>query len=162
MRHKILLAGVLSTLLAGNAIAAGESIRGYGPRLGFSLSPDQLVFGGQLVTGEIAQNTTFDPSLELGFGDNVTVVAFNLDLHYHFTLQGSDWMPYAGAGIGINFLSFDAPPPFRDESNTEIGGNLILGAGVPTRDGSRFFTEARFGLGDIPEVKLIAGWNFKM
>lgn len=162
MSKKILLACAVSALLAGNAFAASENIRGYGPRVGFSVSPDQLVIGGQLVTGEIAPHTTFDPSLELGFGDNVTVIAFNADLHYHFLLDGTEWTPYAGAGIGINFLSYDRPPPFEDDSNTEVGGNLIIGAGVPTRSGSRFFTEARFGLGDIPEVKLIAGWNFRM
>src|SRR5688572_1513817 len=136
----------LGALLAAPAHA--EAVGGcIGPRGGFSIDPDQVVFGGQLIIGEIAPDLTFDPSLEFGFGDDVTVIALNFDVHYHFAVAGSNWRPFAGGGIGLNFIEFDDIPG-RDDSETEVGGNMILGAGVPTSAGNRFFGELKFGLGD--------------
>jgi hypothetical protein len=153
---------VLCLLAPLPAQAASAVVGGWGPRIGVSLNPDQLVLGGQLIIGEIAPDVTFDPNLELGVGDDVTVIALNLDAHYHFAIEGSTWRPYAGGGIGINFISFDLPPPARDDSVTEIGLNVILGAGVPTQSGNRFFAELKFGIGDIPDLKMLVGWNFRM
>lgn len=158
-RFAVVLA--VTTLFAGSA-RADAVVGGFGPRFGFSIDPEQLVIGGQLIIGEIAPDLTFDPSLELGFGDNLTVIAANMDLHYHFTIEGSRWRPYAGGGIGINFIEFDSGPGVGDNSTTEVGGNVIIGAGVPTQSNNRFFTELKFGLGDIPTLKALAGWNFKI
>jgi opacity protein-like surface antigen len=157
---RLLLICALAALVPAAALAQSPVVSGIGPRVGFSIDPDQLVFGGQLLIGEIAPDVTFDPSLEIGVGDDITVIAANLDLKYHFSVRGSEWRPYAGAGIGLNFLSWDSPG--RDDSETEVGGNVILGAGAPTRSGNRFFTELRFGLGDIPELKIMVGWNFRL
>src|SRR5262245_32531122 len=76
----------------------------WGPRAGISSDPDQLVVGGQVVFTEIAPKISFEPDVELGFGDDVTLVALNGDFHYNFELSGSDWTPYAGFGIGVNFF----------------------------------------------------------
>jgi len=154
MLRRAIVAFALCALLPGAALAQVRS--GVGPRVGFSVDPDQLVLGGQMIVGEVAPNLTFDPNLELGFGDDVTVVAANFDLHYHFDVPDMTWRPYAGFGLGINFIDWDG----GDE--TEVGGNVILGAGVPTSAGNRFFGELKFGLGDIPELKLMVGWNFRM
>ena len=140
---------------------AEATLGGIGPRVGFSTSPDQIVFGGQAIIGEIAPRITFDPNLEFGFGDHQTVIAANFDMHYHFEIQDTPWQPYAGAGIGLNFIEFDNAP-FQNTSDTEVGGNLILGAGIPTQAGNRFFGELKFGLGDIPTLKMLVGWNFKL
>ena len=157
---------ILATLLVASLPAATRAAvvaSGAGPRVGFSVSPDQLVLGGHLVVGEVAPSITFDPNLELGFGDNLTAVDVNFDLHYHFTIRDTDWRPYFGAGLGINFTEVDRRAPNEDTSNTSVGGTLLLGAGIPTRSGNRFFGEMKFGLGgDLPEMKLIAGWNFKL
>jgi hypothetical protein len=154
-------------MLAFTALVAGSAqadpvVGGGGFRAGFSVDPEQLVLGGQLIIGEIAPDMTFDPNLELGFGDGYTIIAANMDLHYHFTIDGSRWRPYVGGGIGINFIEFDRGPGVGDNSNTEVGGNFIIGAGVPTASNNRFFTELKFGLGDIPALKALAGINFKM
>ncbi|HEY3216953.1 MAG TPA: hypothetical protein VGK93_10720 [Candidatus Eisenbacteria bacterium] len=164
MHKRLGLSALLVLGLLGAALAHAEPavVGGLGPRVGFSTDPDQIVFGGQLIIGEIAPSLTFDPDVEFGFGDDVTVIALNLDLHYHFAIQGSSWRPYVGAGAGINFIEVDVPPPFEDVSDTEVGGNIILGAGVPTTAGNRFFGEMKLGLGDIPDLKLLVGWNFKI
>ena len=157
----ILVGGCLA-LLAPQAHAQKSVVGGYGPRVGFSSGPDQLVFGGQMIFGEIAPDITFDPSLEFGFGDDQTIIAVNLDGHYHFKISGSRWRPYAGAGLAISFISFDNGPGNGDDSDTEVGGALIIGAGVPTAAGNRFFSELKLGLGDVPDLKLMVGWNFRM
>jgi opacity protein-like surface antigen len=159
---KILFAMALAALVPAAALAQSPVVTGIGPRVGVSIDPDQIVFGGQVYVGEIAPDLTLEPNLEIGIGDDLTVVAANFDLLYHFSIQGSAWRPYAGGGVGVNFISWDAPAPLRDDSETEVGLNLILGAGAPTRSGNRFFTELRFGVGDIPELKLMVGWNFKL
>ena len=89
MLRRLVLILAFGALAAAPAHAAA-SLGGVGPRVGFSTSPDQLVIGGQLIVGEIAPDLTFDPSLEFGFGDNRTTIAFNFDLHYHFVISGSN------------------------------------------------------------------------
>ncbi len=152
----------LALLLLLPALAQAQPVgNGVGPRVGFSIDPDQLVVGGHLTFGEVAPNLTFDPNLELGFGDDVTVIAAGLDLHYHFVVNDTRWRPYVGAGMGVHFISFDAPPGV-DDAETEVGGNFIVGAGAPTSSGNRFFGEMKFGLGDVPTLKMIVGWTFNL
>jgi len=93
----------------------------------------------------------------------LTAVGFNFDLHYHFETRTA-WRPYVGAGATLNVVSFDQDVFGDRSSETDAGGGLVVGAGVPTASGSRFFTELKLGLvGDfIPDFKLMAGWNFPM
>lgn len=161
MLKKLALAGLLA-LFPLAAHAQSPIVTGGGPRIGFSSDPDQIVLGGQLSIGGFAPDWTFDPSLEFGVGDDVTVITLNGDANYHLRLTDSDWRPYLGFGLGVNRISVDLPAPFEDVSDTEIGLNLILGAGVQTQTGSRWFGELRFGIGDIPELKLMVGINFKL
>jgi hypothetical protein len=157
MLRRALILCALCALLPAAALAQGAMETGIGPRVGVSVNPDQLLLGGQMIVGEIAPNLTFDPSLELGFGDNVTSVAMNFDVHYHFVVQNSKWRPYAGGGIGVGFFDFD-----NGGSETDVGANLVVGAGAPTKGGNRFFGELRIGLGDLADLKMVVGWNFKM
>ena len=142
--------------------SAGPIDSGLGPRVGFSTDPSQFVFGGQGTFGPIVDDLTFDPSLEFGFGDDVTTVAGNFDLHYHFHLNNTPWTPYVGAGATIVNYNYNHDFPDHDSNQTEGGGSLIVGAGAPTKSGNRFFGELKFGLGDVPSLKMVVGWNFKI
>ena len=134
----------------------------FGPHLGFSTGPDQLVLGAHAQFGDVAPNIDFVPSVDLGFGDHLTLVSLNGDFHYRFELSGTTWQPYAGAGVGVHFAQFDVNGPFADGSTTNAGGHLFLGADVPTKSGNRFFTELKLGItSDSPDFKLLAGWSFK-
>ncbi len=158
MTRRMLLAIALLAFLAPAAVAqpATSSI---GPRVGFSADPDQFVFGGQAILGPVAPSLMFSPDLEVGVGDHVTVVSGNLDLHYHIVMHRSEWSPYVGAGMGIN----NEAPDRRfgsDLRQTNVGGNLLFGVTAPSGHESRFFTEMKLGLGDLPSMKMVAGWNF--
>jgi len=163
MYKRLVVVCALGLWLPLTAHAQGPVVSSYGLRAGFSTSPDQLVLGGQMSIGEVAPNLSFDPNIDLGFGDNVTIIAFNLDMHYHFDITGSTWRPYVGAGAGINLIQLDLPPGVADDSFTRVSGSFILGAGVPTQSGSRFFSELKVGIGDssTSDLKLLVGWNFR-
>jgi hypothetical protein len=146
MKRIVFLGALALCALPGAAMAANY----IGPRVGFSADPSQFVVGGHYSVTEVAPDLSFDPSLELGVGDDFTSFAINVDLHYHFQISGSAWRPYAGGGATL----------FLADGDSFAGGGLILGAGVPTKTGTRFFTEIKFGLGDVPDFKIMAGWSF--
>lgn len=162
MVKRLLVLCALGALVPLAAHASGPVGNMWGVRAGFSSDPDQLVIGGQMSIGEVAPNLSFDPNIELGFGDNTTVIAFNLDMHYHFDLSNTSWRPYLGGGAGINYIQYDVPPGSgADNSVTKVAGAFIFGAGVPTRSGNQFFAEIKFGLGDYAsDFKMLVGWNF--
>lgn len=178
MIRKLMLAALIALGFASTAQAATTARRStartsvvsmnyYGPRAGFSVSPDQVVVGGHL-SATFAPDWTFNPSLEVGFGDHATVTALNFDAQYHFHIQNSNWAPYVGGGLGVNFIHVhvDMPFPFSnfDTNDTVTGLNLIVGTSIPTASGQRLFTELRLGAGDaaMPELKGMIGWNFKL
>lgn len=156
-----MLVAALAAMIPATA-SARSSVSAAGPRLGFSVDPDQVVLGGQFVIGEVAPKVSFDPNLELGFGDHRTVIGLGFDFHYHLSLSDSDWRPYLGAGVGVHFTDRDRPYPYTDDTDTQAGGNFIVGTRVPTRSGNMFFTELKLGIGDIPSLKVLAGWNFRI
>lgn len=156
------LAVALAAAVLVPAAAWAGAFQTFGPHIGFSMDPDQVVFGGQLQMGDIAPSMDFVPGVDVGIGDDLTVISLNGDFHYRFVVEGMTWQPYAGAGIALHFVSWDSPGPTSDDSDTQAGGSLILGADVPTRSGSRFFVEGKIGLGDSPDLKLMAGWHFKL
>jgi opacity protein-like surface antigen len=162
MTRKLLLAGTLALLCttALAAHAASPTVTAFGPRVGASIDPDQLVVGGQLSLQEFAPDWSFDPNLELGFGDHETVIAFNLDANYHLRMSGTDWRPYVGGGLSVNFVSWDAPLGREGHSDTATGLNLVAGFTIPAGSGDHWFTELRFGVGDVPTLKIMGGMNF--
>jgi len=159
MSKNLLLIG-LFLLLPVAAAAAPTVAMDFGPRAGLSVSPDQFVAGGQLSFSGLAPDWTFDPSLELGFGDDLTVIALNFDALYHLRLSGTEWRPYVGGGLGIAFVSWDAPPGVHDHNDSDVGLNLVLGFSVPAASRHHWFTELRLGVGDLPDLKVVGGFNF--
>jgi hypothetical protein len=145
--NRLMLTTVLALALVPAAAHAGTY---FGPRVGFSADPSQFVGGAQFTVTEVAPSLSLDPSFELGVGDDFTSFAVNFDLHYHFNISGSAWRPYAGGGATL----------FLADGDSFAGGGFMIGAGVPTRTGNRFFTEIKFGLGDVPDLKILAGWSF--
>lgn len=162
MKTRFVAAVLFASLLPATAFASSSAFQAYGPRIGFSGDPSQLVLGGQLQMGDVAPQIDFVPSVDLGLGGGGTVISINGDLHYRFTISGAQWQPYAGAGVALHVVSADNSGPLKDSSDTLAGGSLVIGADVPTERGSRFFIEGKFSLGDGPGFKALAGWNFKL
>jgi len=159
MLRRILVGLALLAVLP--VVASAGLFTSWGPEIGFSSGPDQIVVGGHVQSADVAPQLDFVPGIDLGFGDNTTLVSINGDFRYRIATK-SQWEPYVGAGIGLHFFSFDNVGPGVDDSDTRAGGHIIAGAAVTTKSNSRFFAEAKFGLGDSPDFKAMAGWSFKL
>ena len=150
MIRKLILAVLLAAVVP--AAAGAEAFQTIGPHLGFSSGPDQVIVGGQLQMGDIAPQVDFLPGVDLGFGDDMTLLTLNGDFHYRFKVTDMTWQPYLGGGVAITF----------GEGESAAGGTFIGGAEVPTKTGSRFFVEGKIGFGDNYDFKFLAGWHFNL
>lgn len=165
-RALVVLAATLALGLAAAQPAAAQTekpfeISKYGPRVGFSVDPDQFTIGGFATLGEIAPHLSLRPSADLGFGDNLFSFIFNADLAYSFTI-GSAAVPYAGGGLGVGYYSFDVPEGVTgvDDSSTEVGINLFGGVEVDLGGYKNGFAELRLGIDDLPDLKITVGIGF--
>ena len=121
-----------------------------GIRAGVSIDPDQFYFGGHVETAPLLDHLTFRPNVEIGIGNDQTLVAFNFEFAYHFP-SNRTWNIYAGAGPALNLLRF--------HGETTSGGGLNLLLGVQHERG--LFAEFKVGTVDSPNAKLGVGYAFK-
>jgi hypothetical protein len=167
--RNIIIVAVLTLVVAatgGRADASSDPLsevgfRGWGPRVGLTLDPDQIHFGAHLDFGNFARHVRFQPNVEMGFGDDVTLVTINFEAAYRFRETWDVWSPYVGGGLGLNFASFDNSGPGGDDSSTDLGVNALGGIERGLSSGNRFFVEVKLGLVDeSPDLKATVGWTF--
>ena len=108
MRGQHLLMIMVALLLVAPALAEGEGsgeadIEGWGVRFGLSDDPNQLIVGAQYDFGEITNGVHFEPNIEIGFGDDFTILSTTAAAHYHFK-DVEKVRPYAGAGVALAFM----------------------------------------------------------
>ena len=121
-----------------------------GLRGGLGLSPDQFIIGAHLRTDAIAEDLYFVPSFEAGFGDDVTMIALNADLHYKFN-STSKTKPYIGGGLTLNWF----------DGEDDFGGSVLGGITLGHTNSGPIFLEAKLGLGDVPDAKFIVGLDLR-
>ncbi|MCB2229849.1 hypothetical protein KQH82_03970 [bacterium] len=157
---KILLTIMSLSLVCPLTTVANERSAGFhgiGPRVGFTINPDQFHIGGHIDFGDLADNLMILPNLEVGFGDNVTTVAPSFELDYRFRSDWGVWTPYLGGGAGPIFYSFK-----NGGSSSKLGVYLQFGIGKGSSNNrsGRFFIEGKLGLADAPDFKGTVGWTF--
>jgi hypothetical protein len=156
----VLLAGAMVT---SPALGHELGVRSYGLRGGINLNPDQFNFGAHINAGNLTPRLRVQPSFELGLGNGVTLGSANFDAHYLFNVR--QFRPYIGGGLGINFINVTSGMGRGSGLDVEPVLNLVAGVewGAPRR-GSRAFRryllELRVGMGDTPDLKLVAGYSF--
>ena len=165
MRKLIILCAVVLLLSAGAVSAQDESVgfKGWGPRVGLTLDPDQIHFGAHADFGNFAKHLRFQPNFEIGFGDDFTIAMLNAEVNYRFSEKWDVWTPYLGGGVGIAFINHDFPDNANghgDDTNTEFGASVLGGIEKGLSNGDRFFLEVKLGLVDAPDLKITAGWTF--
>lgn len=145
---------VFSTLLAMLAIlssapaSSAPLIPELRPRAGLGTNPDQFVVGLQaLLRARLGGLARLAPSLDLGFGDNLTSTLVNVDLLSKTLPLGENLGLYGGGGVGFAWYSSDG------DTNSEIGLNLVAGAEIK----ERFYVETRFGFDTMPDFRILAG-----
>lgn len=142
---------VVGCLTSGSAAAqaapdtasrAGSGL-GFGVKAGVGFEPSQFVIGLQYSLGKTLGVFRVVPNAHVGFGD-VTSFDANVD----FLLRG-----VLGSGLGI--YGGGAPTLAFSDDNTELGLSLVAGLQVPLLKNRATSIEARFGIGDIPEFRLL-------
>lgn len=136
--------------------------RGWGPRVGATINPDQFHAGVHLDMGSLANRVRLQPNAEIGFGDDLILLSTNFEVAYRFQEEWSDWSPYFGGGPSFNVYSIDDPGDdgIGDDTEFELGFNLLGGIEKGLRDGDRFFLEGKVGFADSPDFKAQIGWTF--
>lgn len=124
-----------------------------GLRAGVSGSPDQAFFGVHTETGPLVERLRFRPNVELGVGDDVTLVALNLEFAWRIPIRRRPFDVYLGAGPAVNVYSAKG----RGGDGVEGGFNILLG--LEHRDG--LFAELKVGALDSPSVKFAVGYVFR-
>jgi hypothetical protein len=123
-----------------------------GVRAGMSVDPDQFYIGGHIETDPLIERLVFKPNVEVGFGDDLTLAAFNFEFLWTFPSRGRPWTFYAGGGPAINLYQFDGPG-----DDAEPGVNFV--GGVEHTRG--FFFEFKVGAHQSPDFKFGVGLTFR-
>ena len=145
-----LFVGFALVLAALQVSARPAQAQEFGVRAGASVDPDQFYFGGHFQTEPLVDNLRFRPNVEIGVGDDQTVVAFNLEFAYFFPTK-NPWHLYAGGGPALNVISRN------DDTDAEGGFNILVG--VEHTKG--LFFEFKVGAIDSPEFKFGVGYTWR-
>lgn len=150
---RVVVLALLGVFTASATASAQQPLgfRSWGLRGGVTIDPDQVHVGIFINAGEFAPRVRFQPSFEVGFGNDAIVGAINLDALY--TFRKPSWRPYLGGGLGVALV--DPNGKRSGDFNAEVGLNLIGGFEWGPR--ARYLLELRVGVGDIPSFKVTAG-----
>lgn len=132
------------------ATPASAQDLGFGARAGVSVDPDQFYFGGHVETEPLFDRLRFRPNVEIGLGDDTTLVGFNVEFAYFFPSR-SPWQFYAGGGPALNVIDRN------DDTRSEAGLNIL--GGVQHSKG--LFFEFKVGAFDSPEFKFGVGYTWR-
>ena len=149
------------SIAALSAPARAEvGFRGLGPRVGLASDPDQVIAGMQFDLGEFAKRVRWQPSFEVGFGDDTVAVVGNFMVSYYFPVDAKV-TPYAGGEITLGWFDRDRNDNDPDhEDEVEIGPAAVGGIEMRLSGGTRFLAELEVGIADVHDVRAVVGWTF--
>ena len=149
-KRLFLVAAAMAALVGASSPASAQGMR-VGVRAGASVDPDQFYFGGHVETPAIVDRIHLRPNLEIGVGDDQTLIGVNIEAVYKYPLHRSLWVLYGGGGPAINYYDFD-----NDGSDTRGGLNFVGGL---EHDRGLFF-EVKVGAWESADLKFGVGYNF--
>ena len=123
---------------------------------GASIDPEQVYVGVFYQTPDIGGRFRIRSGLDGGFGDGWRLGTINIDFIYLLPLGQSQWRFLTGGGPTIVLMT---PSDDQFDIGTEVtaGGSYLLGFSHE----NGFFTEFRIGGGNVPALKMGAGWAIK-
>jgi hypothetical protein len=101
-------------------------------------------------TDPIVDRLRFRPNVEIGLGDDTTLVGLNVEFAYFFPTR-SPWQLYAGGGPALNIINRN------DDTRTEGGLNALVGV----EHSKGLFFEFKIGAFDSPEFKFGVGYTWR-
>ena len=147
--HCRLALAVVGLLLYANVPADAQ---GFAVRGGLNVNPDQFYGGGQYEFGPLGERVWLQPNVEVGWGNDATLVAMNFDLTYRKPLQRNGiWTGYIGGGPAINWYRLDV------YNTMEMGMSAV--AGLIHSNG--VFTDFKVGFFESPQFRVGIGYAFR-
>jgi len=145
-------------VIIATAVALGMSIRdvraqgapGLGVLGGMESGADRFFAGGQLEIGPVMGPSYLVPSIYFTFDDGSTMTTINADFRMYLIPLPETGIRFYGA----------AGPTVDMTSDTNIGLSLTAGVNIPMKGSRRYNIEARFGFGDIPDLRVAAAVMF--
>ena len=126
-----------------------------GVRGGLSVDPDQFYFGGHLETSPLVDRLYFRPNVEVGIGDDLTLIAANMEFVYKFTTRRA-WNVYAGARTGVEHLHVR-----RRAAITTRRPKPASTSWSASNNRAGLFFEFKIGTIDSPELKFGVGYTWR-
>jgi hypothetical protein len=156
-KTSVLLAFLLS---AAAQAQEGPGFHGWGLRAGVSDRPDQILVGVQADLGELIENLRFVPNVELGAGDDQTILSLSAPVFYRWPESGPfDF--YGGGGIAVGFVDRDEKEEPGDDDGLEFAIAPMLAAGLTWPVGeSEAGVELAVTSNELQNVKLVFRWMF--
>lgn len=147
------ITAVLAVALIGANIGTNEALaqNRLGINVGYNVDAEEIFAGGQFRVGLPGFPITVNPSLETYFIEDVTRLQIDVNALYLFGVNNVAFTPYAGAGLGVNYIK-----PENLDSETDAGLNLIAGANFGFGRLSPF-AEARINVAGSTNVGLRGG-----
>lgn len=141
------------TIISFEADAA--AVGSFGVRGGYDFDADQVVVGVQSELGQLVELVRFAPSVDFGFGNDLTTFAFNGDFRIFLNPPGASATLYGG--VGPTFFVVDTKGGNSDsELGLTLSGGIKFGAGA----GRVYNLEGRFGIDNMPNFRLLFGIFF--
>jgi hypothetical protein len=130
------LIALLSAVCLWTGIRDASAQHSVGINAGYNLDAKEFFLGGQARFAPASLPVILNPSIETYFVD-FTWLQIDINALYPFGSRNTTFTPYAGAGLGINYVK-----PEGGDGDTDAGLNLLFGAewGMSRL---RPFTEAR-------------------
>lgn len=166
---KIFVLVLALSLVACAAMAQDEAVESkkveIGLRAGYTMTPDQFHFGAHADLGQVIAPLRLVPNIEIGFGDNITMVCLNGDLIYDF----ADTPFSVGGELGINYVKYDLGdlsgfaglPGFDiDDTSTDLGLSILGNYNYLMSNGKTLLLEVKIGLSNSADAKITVGYNF--
>jgi hypothetical protein len=142
---------IASAVFVIGLAARPAQAQGVGVMAGVSADPDQFYFGVGYETEELLERLRFRPNLEVGVGDDATLITVNFEFAYRIPIQRKPWSVYVGGGPALVISN--------SHDDTDAGGGFNILLGLAHRRG--LFTEIKVGVIDSPGFKFGVGYRFK-
>lgn len=120
---------------------------------GASIDPEQAYAGVAWESPDLGGRFRLRPGIDGGFGEGLRLGTINIDLIVKFALGQSGWSLIQGGGPVITVAKLTGE--FEDvPRELHAGGSYLFGF----RHDNGFFGEFRVGGGNVPQLKIGAGW----
>jgi hypothetical protein len=149
--------GALAMALCGWFAPEARAQSSIGFTGGGSIDPEQVYVGVFWQSPAVGGNFRFRFGLDGGFGQDLRLGIVNVDFIYSIGLGQGPWHFVTGGGPAIVLIKYD-DDLYTSGPEVTAGGSYVFGFAHD----NGFFTEFRVGGGNVPSLKIGAGWALKL